>query len=50
MKVLLWVQFAAMLTLELPRSDGKFSPLAATHFLVDKSEEFGVRSELLTST
>lgn len=28
-----------------PRSDCKFSPLAATHFLVDKSQEFGVNQD-----
>ena len=38
-----------VLTLKLPRSDYKFSPLAATHFLVNKSQESGVRSILLTS-
>ena len=32
------------LTLNLPRSDCQFSPLAATHFLVNYSWEFGVRS------
>ena len=33
-----------LLTLYLPRSDCQFSPLAATHFLVNKLQEFGVRS------
>ena len=34
----------SFLTLLLPRSDCQFSPLAATHFLINKLREFGVRS------
>ena len=33
-----------VLALKLPKSYCKFSPLAATHFLVTKSQEFDVRS------
>ena len=34
----------SFLTPLLPRSDCQFSHLAATHFLINKLREFGVRS------
>ena len=36
--------FSHSLTLSLSRFYCKFSPLAATHFLVNQLQEFGVRS------
>ena len=40
----LWIVLNLLLTLQLSKSNCEFTPLAATHFLVNKMKEFGVRS------
>ena len=46
----LWIVLNLLLTLQLSKSNCEFTPLAATHFLINKNKRMWCKIRILTST